>query len=77
MYATEPTLASIAAIGADSMGAMGAIASLPHPKSCGGDAPKSPPRNFVMSPTRRCTQPKRTVLRMCHYETEKGALILT
>jgi len=31
-------------IGADSMGAMGGIA--PRPKSCGGDAPKSPPQEF-------------------------------
>jgi len=46
----------------------------PAAKNLWGDAPKSPPTEMLLS--RCCTQPEGTVkLRMCHYETEKGALI--
>jgi len=60
-------------IGADSMGAMGAIA--PTAKKLWGDAPQVAPTGILLR--RCCTQPKGTVeiTNICHYETEKGALI--
>jgi len=53
-------------------GAMGAIA--PTAKKLWGRCVQVAPTEIVLC--RRCTQPKGAVkLRMCHYESKKGALI--
>jgi len=68
-----PLLSVSARIGVDSMGAMGAIA--PTAKSCVGRCPQIALTGILLFC--RCTQPKGggKILRMCHYETEKSALI--
>jgi len=56
-------------IGADYIGVIA-----PAAKNLWGQCPQVAPTEMLLS--RHCTQPEGTVkLRMCHYETEKGALI--